>query len=86
MQIELPDNFASLASAAGFANVEEYICFLVKKDEKRIPSDDDASGYVPLPYDEWKRRFDEFLANRKPGNPNFDDSRASMYPVRPCES
>lgn len=82
MQIELPDHFATLASAAGFANVEEYVRFLVKKDEKHTPSDDEAADYVPLPYDEWKRRFDELVASAKPCNPNVDDSRESIYPVR----
>lgn len=82
MQIELPDNFASLATAAGFASVEDYVRFLVKKNESRIPSDDDASDYVPLSHEEWNRRFDEMLASARPCNPNVDDSRDSIYPVR----
>lgn len=82
MQIELPDNFASLATAAGFASVEDYVRFLVNNDETRIPSDDDESEYTPLPYDEWNRLFNELLALAKPCNPKVDDSRDSIYPGR----
>lgn len=31
---------------------------------------------------EWMRKFDELLATVKPRNPNVDDSRETIYPVR----
>ena len=38
----------------------------------------------PLKQDspEWQRAFDAMLSRAKPRNPNVDDSRASIYPVR----
>jgi hypothetical protein len=82
MQIELPDHFASLAIAAGFANVEEYVKFLVNNDVESAEDGEGDDDYAELPLDEWQRKFREFRARLKPGNPNFDDSRESMYPVR----
>jgi len=32
-----------------------------------------------LPYPEWKKEFDAFVAQQKPRNPKVDDSRESIY-------
>ncbi len=36
----------------------------------------------PECFAEWTGKFDELLATVKPRNPNVDDSRESIYPVR----
>jgi hypothetical protein len=43
---------------------------------------DEDSEQPLLPTDEWLRRFDGWVAAQKPRNPNFDDSRESIYPDR----
>jgi predicted transcriptional regulator len=35
-----------------------------------------------IPYEEWARLFDEWLKSHRSRNPNFDDSRESIYPDR----
>jgi predicted transcriptional regulator len=35
-----------------------------------------------IPYEEWARLFDEWLSEQVSRNPNFDDSRESIYPDR----
>jgi predicted transcriptional regulator len=35
-----------------------------------------------IPYEEWARLFDEWLKSHQSRNPNFDDSRESIYPDR----
>ncbi len=39
----------------------------------------DAPTLADAPYEEWKREYDAFKATLKPRNPNFDDSRESIY-------
>ena len=55
-------------------------------------TDEDAANAAAAPdpghlrgrsLEEWNREFDAFLASMKPRNPNLDDSRESIYPVRP---
>jgi hypothetical protein len=82
MQIELPDNFASLATAAGFASVEDYVRFLVGQDATKADGAELTSDFVNEPYEAWKKRFGELIAMAQPCNPNVDDSRESIYPVR----
>lgn len=84
MQINLPSHprLLSKANAAGFANVEEYVRHLIEADAG--PLDREAvTGQDAAPsFAEWERRFDALLASLEPGNPSFDDSRESIYPVR----
>jgi uncharacterized protein (DUF1778 family) len=39
----------------------------------------DEPTLAAAPYEVWKREYDAFKATLKPRNPNFDDSRESMY-------
>lgn len=82
MQINLPDHLsiASKAQAAGFTTVEDYLLFLVQAgadspDEIKLNADFSSAG-------DWQKRFDRLLASVESGNPNVDDSRESIYPVR----
>lgn len=75
MKIELPNEIAAKASAAGFASVEEYVRSLIERD---------AGPWVEpngnrLSHDEWRRRFHGLLAMAKDRNPSMDDSRESIY-------
>jgi predicted transcriptional regulator len=35
-----------------------------------------------IPYEEWARLFDQWVKSHRSRNPNFDDSRESIYPDR----
>jgi len=63
------------ARAAGFESAEEYILDLLAADTlvDEKPSISRA---------EWLDRFNAFVARQRSTNPNFDDSRESIYPVR----
>jgi uncharacterized protein YgfB (UPF0149 family) len=81
MQITLPDDPALLtkAEAAGFGSVEEYLLDLV---ERELRDDQQESATEHESAEEWVRRFQALLGRLKSHNPNFDDSRDSIYPVR----
>jgi hypothetical protein len=78
MQITLPDDskLTRRAKAAGFATVEEYVLDLVERESGEDLSSEEQSA------EEWVRRFQAFLGTLSSYNPNFDDSRESIYPVR----
>lgn len=78
MKINLPDDLEimSRATAAGFADVDSYICHLVESDHR---TGEESQRVGDVDYAEWKATFDSFLASLKPGNPDFDDSRESIY-------
>ena len=79
MQLEFPkDVEASIqakAAAAGFKTVEEFIL-------DRLDLDEDKTDLSNHPPDQWVKRFDAFLRKQISRNPNFDDTRESIYPVR----
>jgi hypothetical protein len=79
MQLEIPREIETTihanAAAAGYQSVEDYI---LDKLELDVPS----PGPTQMPHDQWLRKFESFLARQVSRNPNFDDSRESIYPVR----
>jgi hypothetical protein len=84
MQISLPDDpqIRERATAAGFTSVEEYVRKLVERD---ICHED--AGLSPVDpekqtAEDWVRDFDAWVGTLTSHNPNFDDSRESIYPVR----
>lgn len=81
-QITLPDHpkLALKAVSAGFDSVEEYVRHLIEEDAG--PLETPSSQEESLTYAEWKQRFEELLLVVQPGNPDVDDSRESIYPVR----
>ncbi len=85
MQITLPDDrqfdqqLRRKAQAAGFASVDEYVLQLLVRDVEQAPA---PLKSRPGSAEEWVRDFREFIQSIPPGNPNFDDSREAMYPVR----
>ena len=81
MQITLPDDpkLRHRAHSAGFATVEEYVLQLVERDVEQAPVPPRAGSQSA---EEWVRDFRAFIQSIPPGNPNFDDSREAMYPVR----
>ena len=62
------------AAAAGYASAEAYILGLVEDD-----APDETSS---ISHEEWQKKFAAFVARQRSTNPNFDDSRESIYPVR----
>ena len=84
MQINLPDNLkiTSKAAAAGFSDVESYVRHLIETDGYSTSEEHNSQPDAEIDYEVWENRFNTFLACLEPGNPNFDDSRESIYPVR----
>ncbi len=79
MQLEIPKNVEAFlqakAAAGGFPSVEAYI--LSQLDLEDLPP---AAPSVSR--DLWLHKFDAFIAKQTTRNPQFDDSRESIYPVR----
>lgn len=77
MQIEISDDVGkrlkAKAGEAGFDSVEAYLLDLVKEQ--------DASCDVPafVPYEQWREQYWAFVARQTSRNPDFDDSRESIY-------
>jgi hypothetical protein len=84
MQISLPNDqrLGERAKAQGFGSVEEYVRSLIERDldfedkkrQKAAPEEQLA--------EDWIRDFQAIFSSLPPMNPNFDDSRESIYPVR----
>lgn len=77
MQIEISDDLGNhlqnKAVQAGFDSVEAFLLhFVVEEETGRDDADD-------VPYDEWREKYWEFVARQRSRNPNFDDSRESIY-------
>lgn len=83
MQIIIPDDpkFESSAAAAGFATVEDYILAILEQHAQEQAEGESTNGQT-LSHEQWKREFRAFQASLRPSNPNVDDSRESIYPVR----
>lgn len=79
MQLEIPKEIETTiqakAAAAGYESVEDYI---LDKLELDAPS----QRPTQMSHEQWLKKFDAFLAKQVSRNPNFDDSRESIYPVR----
>jgi hypothetical protein len=63
------------AAAAGI-DVAGYIVSAVRQ---QLESDGNGSEGAALPYDHWKREFTTWIASHPSRNPDFDDSRESIY-------
>jgi hypothetical protein len=84
MQITLPNDqrVNERAKAEGFESIEQYVRNLIERDLA-------SSGVVPLAgtsedqlAEDWIRDFQAIFTSLPAMNPNFDDSRESIYPVR----
>ncbi len=91
MQVTLPPEIEAIAQQAvrnnGYENITDFIAEAVRQSAlgESLKQGQEKSESTPahkLPYLEWKKQFNDFLASRKTTNPNFDDSRESMYPDR----
>ncbi len=88
LTIDLPEHLdlESRAAAAGWDSVEAYVRHLVEQEgvsangHDPFENVDESSDEVS--FAEWKRKFQTLLSLCKASNPNFDDSRESIYPVR----
>ncbi|MGD9856738.1 MAG: hypothetical protein AB7U20_17460, partial [Planctomycetaceae bacterium] len=72
----LPEKQAVLerrAAAAG-QDIESYILAVVHQSLEAEPD-----GAAKLPYSQWQRDFDAWVTGHKSHNPNFDDSRETIY-------
>jgi len=76
MQLEFPRDIEasiqSKAMASGFQTVEEYIIDIMGLDAS-LPKESP---------EQWLKRFDALIERQISRNPNFEDSRESVYPVR----
>ncbi len=84
MQIQLPDDpkLISIATAAGFASVEEYVRKLIERETTASDLENAEADPRRLSREQWDREFQELLSMAKPRNPNVDDSRESIYSDR----
>jgi hypothetical protein len=77
VQIELSDDLAnsvrSKAIQAGFDSVEANLRYLVDQQE---PETDQTTA---VPYERWREQYWAFVGRQISRNPNFDDSRESIY-------
>lgn len=55
-------------------DVKTYILNLLRDSR-----DSDVSSASNLPYQEWKRNFESWVARHESRNPDVDDSRESIY-------
>ena len=91
LQITIPDEeverLTRLAKADGCASVEEYVQKIASPDRsasrvKPSTSDSDVDWSTPveeLTREQWRRRFEDFISQQRSWNPDFDDSRDSIY-------
>jgi hypothetical protein len=84
MQVTLPDDqqLHERAEAAGFASVEEYVRKLVEREIRQEVVHRSVSDPEKQTAEEWVRDFDAWISTLTSHNPNFDDSRESIYPIR----
>jgi len=91
MQVTLPPDIEAIALQAakdsGYDSIADFIAEAVRQSAlgeslKLKQEKGESDPAYKQPYSEWKKKFDDFLANRQMTNPNFDDSRESMYPDR----
>lgn len=85
MQISLPDDprFQANATAAGYASVEAYVLVMLRKGTGTPGSTEPvAADEQHASHDQWKREFHAFQKSLRPCNPQADDTRESIYPVR----
>lgn len=61
-------------AAATNRDVASYIQDIVRQELEA-----DGNGANGEPFEEWERRFREWVASHQSRNPNFDDSRESIY-------
>jgi len=80
MQISLPDDprYQATAAAAGYSNLEDYVRAMLNAEVSTMsPSKTDT-----LSDDQWEQSLRKIQDICKSANPNFDDRRESLYPVR----
>lgn len=68
---------AALEQGAAEAGVE-ISDFVWEAVQERL-SDRARRSLAKAPFEVWKKEFDAFTASLTPRNPNFDDSRESIY-------
>jgi hypothetical protein len=81
MQIELtltPEERTELERQAeeSGTDVKGYIQAVV---QQALRIEDEKTARSKEPYAEWKAAFDAWIAGHRSRNPNFDDSRESIY-------
>ena len=77
--------YAALAARAQSAGltVERWLAEEFAADDAPRGADEAEPGHLRgRSLEEWNREFDAFLATVRSWNPDMDDSRESMYPVR----
>ena len=79
MQITIPKDVEAIirsrAKISGFEKVEDYVLSVLIADSA-------PQTAANMPYDQWHQEFFSLVESFQPGNPHFDDSRDSIYPVR----
>ena len=90
LQITIPDEQAERlkrrAKAGGFATVEEYVKRTIADrtgvSARVTDADPSVDWHTPvelLTSDQWQARFADIVRRQESRNPDFDDSRDSIY-------
>jgi hypothetical protein len=81
MQITLPDDerLQRLAIGAGFSTVQEYVVELLDRESRQTPGE---AALADQSHEDWIKEFLRFVDSLPSHNPEFEDSRESIYPVR----
>jgi hypothetical protein len=57
-------------------NVADYVLDLVKQ---QLELDENGAATQLAPFDEWNRHFQAWIGGHRSRNPEFDDTRESIY-------
>lgn len=63
-------------AAATGTDIAGYILGIV---QQQLESEGNGSTGPAIPYDQWSREFQAWVASHQSRNPDFDDSRESIY-------
>ena len=83
MQVSLPPDIEAIAEQAvrsgNYGSVSDFVVESIRKNA----GDAAANSVGDLPYEQWQKRFRDYLNNRsQTAGATLDDSRESMYPDR----
>jgi hypothetical protein len=73
-----PENRAELEKRAAAAGTD-VATFILAVVEQTLEANEQRVAAEDLPYEQWKSDFEAWISSHPSRNPNFDDSRESIY-------